>query len=191
MTVRLILGLGNPGPEYIGSRHNVGFSVVEELVRRRDTSWTGEQCRTLLAAEEGPNGTTLFGKPQTFMNRSGLAARGLIEQQDLATQDLLIVFDDIHLPLGRLRLRGAGGPGGHRGLESVIETLRSDQIPRLRLGIGTTDLPPVGDELVDFVLGSFEDTEQEAVQKMVARAADACESWIDSGTEPTMNRFNG
>ncbi len=189
MTSRLILGLGNPGPEYLKTRHNVGFSVVEELARRRGLSWATEQCRTLLALDEGSG--LVLGKPQTFMNRSGLAARGLIEHRQIEVADTLIVFDDIHLPLGRLRLRKGGGPGGHRGLSSVVETLRTEGVPRLRLGVGVAEEPPVGQELIDFVLGDFEDDEVSVAEEMVQRGADACESWLSAGAEETMNRFNG
>ena len=187
MGSRLILGLGNPGVEYVPTRHNVGFSVVEELARRRTLEFDVEECGSLLAVGDG----FVLGKPQTFMNRSGFAVQSLIEHREFAIQDILVVFDDMNLPLGRLRLRPRGGPGGHRGLESVVETVHSDQMARLRLGIGVSEVPPVGEELVQFVLGVFEDDELEQVEALILRAADACESWLDVGTEQTMNRFNG
>ncbi|MBZ0111122.1 MAG: aminoacyl-tRNA hydrolase [Thermoanaerobaculia bacterium] len=187
MGSRLILGLGNPGAEYVQTRHNVGFWVVEELARRRQLEWSSEACRILLASEVD----LYLGKPQTFMNRSGLAAQCLVEHQNVGPEDLLIVYDDIHLPVGRLRLRGSGGPGGHRGLESVIETLQTDAIARLRLGVGASEEAPTGQDLVDFVLGEFDDEERKVVEEMVCRAADACESWLEAGVEVTMNRFNG
>jgi PTH1 family peptidyl-tRNA hydrolase len=187
MGSRLILGLGNPGAEYAKTRHNVGFWVVEELARRRNLEWSSETCRTLLASEAD----LYLGKPQTFMNRSGLAVQCLVEHRSVAHQDLLVVFDDIHLPMGKLRLRASGGPGGHRGLESVIETLQTDSIARLRLGVGASEEAPVGQDLVDFVLGDFDDEEQKIVEEMINRAADACESWLEVGAEVTMNRFNG
>jgi PTH1 family peptidyl-tRNA hydrolase len=118
------------------------------------------------------------------MNRSGYAARCLAELHGLAPADLLVVFDDVHLPLGRLRLRRAGSPGGHRGMESVVENLQSDGVPRLRLGVaGEGGGPEGGDELVDFVLSPFADAE-------IARAADACEAWLAAGIEAAMNAFN-
>lgn len=194
MASRLILGLGNPGAEYAQTRHNVGFWVVEELARRRKLEFSSDACRTLLASEAdlAPDKPGLYlGKPQTFMNRSGSAAQCLVEHQALIPENLLIVFDDIHLPVGKLRLRGSGGPGGHRGLESVIETLQTDRIARLRLGVGASDEAPTGQELVEFVLGDFDDEERKVVEEMVHRAADACESWLEAGAEVTMNRFNG
>ena len=133
--LRLILGLGNPGERYRDTRHNVGFRVVEELARRRGVRLRTAECASLVG--EGPE--LVLAQPQTYMNRSGYAARCLLERRGLAPQDLLIVFDDVHLPLGRLRLRPSGSPGGHRGMESVLENLRSAEVPRLRLGVGPTE----------------------------------------------------
>jgi len=133
----------------------------------------------------------LLALPQTYMNRSGYAARCLAERRGFAPPDVLVVFDDVHLPLGRLRLRRAGSPGGHRGMESVVENLQSDEVPRLRLGVaGEGGAPAGGDELVEFVLSPFAPEEHPAVDDMVARAADACLAWLDQGIEAAMNAFN-
>ena len=184
---RVVLGLGNPGPEYAATRHNLGFRVVEELARRRGLTWNGEECRSRTA--EGAD--LLLVMPQTFMNRSGYAARCLVARRELEPREILVVYDEVHLPLGKQRLRRGGNPAGHRGMESVIENLGTDDIPRLRLGIAPEDgAPEGGDELVSFVLGELGEEELEVAEAMVARAADACEIWVREGVEPAM-RLNG
>ena len=182
---RLILGLGNPGDRYRNTRHNVGFEVLEELARRRSLQLSKLECNALLAED----GDLTLGIPQTYMNRSGYAARCLLERHGFSPESVLVVFDEVNLPLGRLRLRGKGSPGGHRGMESIIQSLNTDRVPRLRLGIG----PEGGGEaedLVDFVLEPFEKDEREQVAGMIDRAADACESWLEHGSQETMNRYN-
>ncbi len=125
------------------------------------------------------------------MNRSGHAARCLMERRGLASDDFLVVYDEIHLPLGTLRLRRHGSPAGHRGMESVLESLGTDRVPRLRLGVGSGAGSPAGDDLVDFVLEPFAAGEREPAQAMILRAADACEVWAAAGAEAAMQRFNG
>lgn len=189
---RLILGLGNPGEQYRDTRHNVGFRVVEELARRWHVRLDTE-CNSFRGSGriEGVEEDTLLAMPQTYMNRSGWAARCLLERHGLDPTGVLVVYDEVALPLGRLRLRKSGSPGGHRGLESVLENLRTDQVPRLRLGISPEDGPPRGEDLVEFVLAPFPEGEREAVDAMVLRAADACEAWLREGAEAAMGRFNG
>ena len=181
----LILGLGNPGERYRDTRHNVGFLVVEELARRRGVRLDRRECNAFVGGED-----ILLALPQTYMNRSGWAARCLLESHGLDPAGVLVVYDEVALPLGKLRLRKSGSPGGHRGLESVIENLRTDQIPRLRLGIAPEE-PPRGEDLVDFVLAPFPPDQREAVEAMVARAADCCEVWLREGAEAAMAKFNG
>ncbi len=188
---RIVLGLGNPGERYAATRHNVGFRVVEELARRRGASLSGE-CNALVAectAEATP--ALLLAAPQTYMNRSGHAARCLRERRGLAAEEFLVVYDEIHLPLGTLRLRRHGSPAGHRGMESVLESLGTDRVPRLRLGVGMDDGPPAGDDLVAFVLEPFVAGERQRAEAMILRAADACELWAAAGAEAAMQRFNG
>lgn len=181
---RLILGLGNPGDRYRDTRHNVGFEVLEELARRRSVSLSRLECNTLIA--EHPEVT--LGIPQTYMNRSGYAARCLVERRGFEPSDVLVVFDEVNLPLGTLRMRTKGSPGGHRGMESILQSLNTDRVPRLRLGIGPED----GEtrDLVEFVLEPFDASERTTVREMVERAADACDSWLAEGAEHTMSRFN-
>ena len=184
---RLILGLGNPGEEYRDTRHNVGFRVVEELARRRGLVLDRLECNAKVTETAG----LLLAQPQTYMNRSGHAARCLLELHALEPASVLVVYDEINLPLGKLRLRKSGSPAGHRGIESVLESLRTDQVPRLRLGVASEEGAPSGEGLPDFVLGPFAEAERETVAAMILRAADACEAWWREGAEAAMNRFNG
>jgi PTH1 family peptidyl-tRNA hydrolase len=186
----LILGLGNPGPEYRDTRHNVGFRVVRELARRWGVRVDDFECNALVGRASRDGEETLLGLPQTFMNRSGFAARCLVERHELDPAAVLVVYDEVNLPLGRLRLRKGGSPAGHRGMESVIENLRTTEVQRLRLGVAGAE-PPSGVELVDFVLSPFTADELPAAEEMIRRAADACELWRASGPDLAMNRFNG
>jgi PTH1 family peptidyl-tRNA hydrolase len=208
---RLVVGLGNPGVRYRSTRHNCGFLVVEELARRWSLADWETVCNSRLARGRSVD----LAMPQTFMNRSGYALRCLSDQVGYAPQDILVVYDDVSLLLGTLRLRGKGSPGGHRGLESIVEWMQTVQIPRLRLGILPETSEPslsqaptavreeegeLGDSdrlrgttvngLADFVLAPFLNEELPIVDEMVRRAADACESWLEVGLEKTMNQFN-
>jgi PTH1 family peptidyl-tRNA hydrolase len=185
---RLILGLGNPGEEYRDTRHNVGFRVVEELARRWHLALDRLECNALTAHGED----VLLAKPQTYMNRSGHAAQCFAERYELDPASLLVVYDEVNLPLGKLRLRRAGSPAGHRGLESILESLRTAEVPRLRLGVApVVDPRPPGEDLADFVLSPFAESEREETAAMICRAADAVEVWLREGAEAAMTRFNG
>ncbi len=182
----LIVGLGNPGEEYRGTRHNLGFRVLDELARRWSVGERRLECNALL----GDSKRAALAWPQTYMNRSGYSIRCLAERHGFEPRDILVVYDDVALPLARLRLRTKGGPGGHRGMESVIRNLHTDEIARLRLGI-LPDTEMSEEELSDFVLAPFTEEEADAVESMEKRAADACEGWLEDGLEITMNRYNG
>ncbi|HEV7508870.1 MAG TPA: aminoacyl-tRNA hydrolase [Thermoanaerobaculia bacterium] len=191
---RLILGLGNPGEEYRDTRHNVGFRVVEELARRWHLALDCLECNALTA--HAPSGEevdgVLLAKPQTYMNRSGHAAHCFVERYELDPTDVLVVYDEVNLPLGKLRLRRAGSPAGHRGLESILESLRTAEVPRLRLGVAPLgDTRPPGEDLADFVLSPFAEDEREETEAMIRRAADAVEVWLRDGAEAAMGEFNG
>lgn len=190
--IRVVLGLGNPGEKYVDTRHNVGFRVLDEMARRRGTDLDTDRCRSKVAEVEIPDGgVALLAAPQTFMNRSGYAARCLTELHGIAPEQVLVVYDEVHLPLGTLRLRPKGSPGGHRGMESVLESLGTGGVPRLRVGVGGEDGPPAGEDLVSFVLDRFATAEMPSVERLVRRAADACEAWLVGGAEPAMQKFNG
>jgi PTH1 family peptidyl-tRNA hydrolase len=183
----LVLGLGNPGAEYEGTRHNRGREVVEELARRRGVVLAPGPCQTRLALD----GDLVLATPETFMNRSGYAARCLIERHGLDPARMLVVFDDIYLPLGALRIRASGGAGGQKGMASVLECLRTQDIARLRLGIAPVAAEPATDlDRVEFVLARFSPGELAAASEQITRAADACETWLRAGAAEAMNRFN-
>jgi peptidyl-tRNA hydrolase, PTH1 family len=190
----LILGLGNPGEEYRDTRHNVGFRVVDELARRWAISLDRLECHSRsgrLGGAGGVSGEVILVQPQTYMNRSGHAARCFAERHQLEPASVLVVYDEVNLPLGRLRVRRQGSPAGHRGLESVIESLRTAEVPRLRLGVAPPDGPPAGEDLAGFVLSPFAAGDRETLEEMIRRAADAVETWLREGVEVAMNRFNG
>ena len=184
---RLVVGLGNPGAEYRDTRHNVGFRVVEEMARRAGVRPRGSECNCLVARA----GDALLALPQTYMNRSGYAVRCLVERHGIEPPAVLVVLDEVALPLGRLRLRAAGSPGGHRGQESILESLQSDAVARLRLGVREEEAPVTGEGLADYVLAPFSAGAGEAVEAMVIRGADAAECWLAEGLERAMARFNG
>lgn len=185
---RIIAGLGNPGPRYRQTRHNLGFEVVAELARRWNVRLDRLVCNAAVGRRDDE---VLLVQPQTYMNRSGYALRCLTEREGCPAERVLVVYDEVSLPLGRLRLRPGGSPGGHRGMESVVQNLRTERVPRLRLGIAPEEVEVAGDELVGYVLEPWRADELPAVEAMVDHAADACESWLADGVEATMNRYNG
>jgi len=160
--------------------------VIAEVARRRGRALNRVECNALVAP-----GDPLLVQPQTYMNRSGYALRCLIERYEIAAENCLVVYDEVHLPLGRLRFRLAGSPGGHRGMESIVNNLRTEEVPRLRLGVGPAAGSPPGEELVDYVLEPFRAAEREQVEKLIERAADACEAWLEEEPQQVMSRFNG
>lgn len=179
-TIKLVVGLGNPGGEYENTRHNVGFMTADALAGRRGLSWKKWSGAALTAGPISPDLPVLLVKPQNFMNRSGLAVRELVQYYRLQPQEVLAVFDDFALPLGTLRIRLSGSAGGHNGVASLIENLGTNAFPRLRLGIGP--LPP-HQEAADFVLSRFSGQERAAVGDMVTAAAEAVESILERGMD--------
>ncbi len=188
--MKLIVGLGNPGQTFAQTRHNLGFKVVQRLGERRQVSIA--HC-TFSPVDERPasvHGDYRLGDtpvrllmPLTMMNESGDAVRGLA----VPAQELLIVCDDVNLPVGVLRLRPQGGAGGHHGLQSCLETLGTEQVARLRIGVGMEPLPS---DLRNFVLSAFQEAERPVIAQAVEQAADACEAWVREGIEVAMNRYN-
>ena len=181
-----LLGLGNPLPEYAPTRHNVGHRVVEEMARRAKAKMRRKGRTFAAIAALGPE-RFVIAKSLTYMNESGLAAEELMRRFGVLSSRLLVVCDDVNLPLGRLRLRHSGGDGGHKGLMSLIEVLGTSEFPRLRVGVGV--LPP-GEDAVPYVLGTFEEEERVLVEDTVRRAADCLETVIRGGLETAMNQFN-
>jgi PTH1 family peptidyl-tRNA hydrolase len=183
--VKLIVGLGNPGAKYRGTRHNVGFAVADELARRRQVAFDSSPVEALVAKLRVAE-PVLLAKPLTFMNESGEAVGALARYFKVEPVDLLVVVDEAQLPLGRLRLRASGSAGGHNGLKSVIAHVGTE-FPRLRIGVGRGD--PRWD-LADHVLSRFEAEERDTADEAVSRAADAVETFLEEGIGPAMNRFN-
>ena len=181
--IRLIAGLGNPGSEYNGTRHNVGFEVVDRLAAEWGLSWQHEKNWHLLWAKSA---SVFLAKPTSYMNRSGEPLQAIAHFYKIAPAETLVVLDDMALPLGRLRLRPDGGTAGHNGLESVIVQFGTEEIPRLRVGIGAA--PQEGS--VDYVLGRFFEEERPLAAQTIARAAEAVKCAIDNGLLSAMNQFN-
>jgi len=185
--VKLVVGLGNPGRRYADTRHNIGFAVADELARRAGLVFEHSRV-SALTARSGPGASAvLLVKPLTMMNLSGEAVAGLAQYYKVDLADMLVVADDVNLPLGRLRLRARGSAGGHNGFRSIIGLLGSEEFPRLRIGVGRGD---VRRELADHVLARFDADEAPDVTESVARAADAVECFLAEGIEAAMNRFN-
>ena len=186
--MKLVIGLGNPGNEYERTRHNIGFRVVEELARRQGVVFKKMfwfpacQARCRLGEQE-----VRLLKPTTFMNRSGKAVWGAMKKWRVDPADTVVVYDDVELELGGVRVRSKGSGGSHNGMKSVREWLQTKAFPRVRVGVGPK---PAGTDMIEFVLGDFSGDESLRVEKVVERAADAVESIFSIGTERTMNEFN-
>jgi PTH1 family peptidyl-tRNA hydrolase len=187
LPVKLIVGLGNPGAQYKGTRHNIGFAVIDEIARRAAVGFESAPAEAVIAKWRRPEGGALLAKPLTFMNLSGQAVGEIARYFKVDVPDLLIVVDEAQLPLGKLRARARGSAGGHNGLKSVIAHL-GDDFSRLRIGVGRGGQQR---DLADHVLSRFEKDEAAEVERMTTRAADAAEMFITSGIEAVMNAFNG
>lgn len=183
--IRLVVGLGNPGPEYENTRHNIGFELVDRLAAERRLKWSKEHKFRAKIATQGRD--LIFAKPLTFMNLSGNAVARLMRDHRLRPEQILIVYDDISLPLGSLRFRANGSAGGHNGIKSLLEYLGTVEFPRLRLGIGAQAENAV---LTDHVLGRFTAEEWVEMEKVLAIAVDGVNCALSAGLDTAMNRFN-
>lgn len=184
--MKLIVGLGNPGRQYHGTRHNVGFEVLEVLSKAHRIPVKARRSRAVVGEGTISGEQVVLAKPQTFMNLSGEAVAALARRYRIGPEDILVIYDDSNLPLGKLRIRTKGSAGGHNGMKSIIHSLGSDEFPRIRLGIGSPDRR----EMIDHVLSRFKRAEMSIVREAVQRAAEAVEMYLAEGPEPTMNRFN-
>ena len=185
----LIVGLGNPGEEYAKTRHNIGFQVVNELARRYGLDFGKKIAKSRVAEGQIAGQRVALAKPFTYMNVIGQAVVSLGQWYKLApAQELLVIYDELDLPFGTLRLRERGSAGTHNGMKSVVGQLGSQVFPRLRVGIGQG---PPGRDAASYVLGRFTREEQEQVPEIIARAADAAEVVLREGLIAAMNRFNG
>jgi PTH1 family peptidyl-tRNA hydrolase len=187
-STNLIVGLGNPGPEYAAHRHNIGFWVVDALARSHGLSFARRQdVRAHVAAGQIGDRAVLLAKPQTFMNLSGRAVMRLSATHAIPPEYILVVYDDLDLPLGRLRLRPAGSSGGHKGMRSIIDCLGTESFPRLRIGI---DRPPGRMDPADYVLHPFDAQQQPYMAGVIEQAVAAIECWLTDGIVTAMDRFN-
>lgn len=182
----LVAGLGNPGAEYRGTRHNVGFEVVEELAERHGIPMKRRAMRAVIGDGLIAGQRVILVRPMTYMNLSGEAVGAIARMHKLLPERVLVVVDDMALPLGRLRIRPQGSAGGHNGLESIERHLNTRAYPRIRIGVGAAR----PGRMVDHVLGRFRPEEREAVAEAIDRAADAVEAILADGLERAMNRFN-
>lgn len=187
--MKLVVGLGNPGPEYEHTRHNIGFDVVRGLANRQSVAFKKgfllpSRCVKTRCGDE----VTMLLMPTTFMNRSGQAVWKAMRRWKIEIHDLIVIVDDVEIELGSLKVRTKGSAGTHNGLRSMIDWLQSEQFARVRVGVGPR---PVGEQMIDFVLGRFPVDEDLKVEKVVERAADAVESYFSLGPNLTMSRYNG
>jgi PTH1 family peptidyl-tRNA hydrolase len=185
--MKLVAGLGNPGRRFDGTRHNVGFDIVDLLARRHGVEWEWAPRGTEALVARWRSAEAVLGKPLTFMNLSGSAVVGLMQFYKIDPADLFVVVDDANIELGRLRARARGSAGGHNGLKSIIESLGSDEFARLRVGVGRGDDRR---DLADHVLAKFDADERAIVVEAVGRSADAAEMFVAEGIGPVMNRYN-
>ncbi|MDN5292915.1 MAG: peptidyl-tRNA hydrolase, family [Eubacteriales bacterium] len=183
--MKIIAGLGNPGREYENTRHNIGFMVVDELARFLGLAFCGEKFCALVAEGLVDGEKVLLLKPQTYMNLSGLSVAEAARFYKLEPAAILVVYDDMDLPPGKIRLREKGSSGGHKGMQSVIDHLGTDAIPRLRIGIGRG--PGQG---ADYVLSPFREEEKPIIEEAVRRGAEALTCWLKEGMAAAMNKYN-
>ncbi|HEV3242394.1 MAG TPA: aminoacyl-tRNA hydrolase [Methyloceanibacter sp.] len=185
--MKVIVGLGNPGSRYAGTRHNVGYAVLDLLGKSPRAGRARDQFQAEVVELSEDSGKILLAKPETFMNLSGRSVRQLLDFYQLPLEELLVVCDDINLPLGKLRFRPRGTHGGHNGLRDIQAHLGTTEYSRLRIGVGA----PEGSELVDHVLGRFQPGEKAVIREAIETAAQAAIVWIEQGTDACMNQYNG
>ncbi|MFQ5924935.1 MAG: aminoacyl-tRNA hydrolase [Dehalococcoidia bacterium] len=183
--MKLIVGLGNPGKAYLNNRHNVGFRCIDHFARLNRILLTKRQQRAKVGIGEVVEKKVVLAKPRTFMNLSGQSVSRLVRYFGVPLEDLLLIHDDLDLPLGKVRIRLRGGSAGHRGVESIIASLGSQDFPRIRVGIGRPD----GDETA-YVLTDFSAEERELVEEAISKVADAIYCILSEGIEAAMNRYN-
>ena len=184
----LLIGLGNPGREYANTRHNFGFMLIDRLAVRLDARGMKVQSKAIVMNASYEERKLILSKPQTYMNLSGQSVQGLIHFYKLPLTNVMILSDDLDLPFGTIRIRASGGPGGQRGLSSVLEQLGTKDVPRLRLGIGR---PPGRMDPANYVLQNFSRDNLQDISEILDRAADATLTFVTDGLEKAMTRFNG
>jgi PTH1 family peptidyl-tRNA hydrolase len=185
--VFLVVGLGNPGREYAATRHNIGFRIADHLAKTLGVRFSRQQNHAFIAAGNRGEAKVVLAKPQTYMNLSGQSVAGLLRFYKVPLEHLLVCCDDIDLPLGALRVRASGGSAGQRGMQSILESLSTKEVPRLRFGVGR---PPGRMDAADYVLHEFDSEEEEALPPIIDTAVQAILTFLDSSLEEAMNRYN-
>jgi PTH1 family peptidyl-tRNA hydrolase len=183
---KVIIGLGNPGHRYARTRHNAGFAVVERIAGNRG-EWKDFRRLASICPVQVDGTAVMLVRPLTYMNLSGEAVEALLSYWNLDPEDMLVIHDDLDLPVGSIRLRPGGGSGGHKGVQSIIDCLQCQSFARLRIGIGR---PPAGEDVVEYVLKPFSLEERSALEDVWELAADAACCWVKMGIETAMNRYN-
>jgi peptidyl-tRNA hydrolase, PTH1 family len=184
----LIIGLGNPGREYELTRHNIGFLAIDRLAERWDVNVSKYKSKALIGEYRKSHEKVVLVKPQTYMNLSGNAVRSVYQFYKLPIEQLLVIYDDLDLPFGFIRIRKSGGSSGQKGMKSIIEQLGTEEFPRIRVGIGR---PPGKMNSVDFILNKFKSLENKELSIILDTCADAVECFIEKGIDAAMNRYNG
>jgi PTH1 family peptidyl-tRNA hydrolase len=191
--MKLIVGLGNPGKTYAHNRHNVGFQCLNYFARLHSIRFDRRQCQAKVGIGKVRGEKLLLAKPGTFVNLSGKSLAGLVHKYNIPLGDLLVIYDDLDLPLGKIRLRQSGSSGGHKGMNSIISALGSADFPRIRVGIGRPQAEKQSmseDAIVNYVLSDFSPQEEAIIKPVIARVAEAIDCFITQGIEAAMNKFN-
>lgn len=183
----LVVGLGNPGEEYAATRHNAGFLLVERVARARGVELRGRAFKARTAVVRGGEEEVLLALPRTFMNRSGIAVREILAKKGIPPERMVVVYDDLDIPLGEIRVRKRGSPGTHKGMISIVDAIGTREFPRLRIGIGPL---PGGREAADYVLAPFGRNERLLLDGSLDEAAEALDMILAGGTDRAMSRFN-
>lgn len=186
--MKMIIGLGNPGKKYEKTRHNIGFLVIDELAKQYGVELNQTKHHALYAIAHTPKGKVLLVKPYTYMNLSGEAVAPLMNYYDIDIEDIVVIYDDLDLGTGKLRLRQRGSAGGHNGIKSLIQHLGTQNFNRIRIGISR---PPAGMKVPDYVLANFRDEEHVDMELAIKKSADACTLWLDKPFLEVMNDYNG
>lgn len=191
--MKLIVGLGNPGRAYAHNRHNIGFRCLNYFARLHSIRFERRQCQARIGFGEVGGSKILLAKPRTFVNLSGKAVGCLVNKYGVSLNNLLVIYDELDLPLGKIRLRRSGGSGGHKGMKSIISALGSEDFPRIRVGIGRPQVEGLSndeDVIVRYVLSGFTPQEEELIKPAIATVAEAVDCFLAKGMEVAMNRFN-
>jgi PTH1 family peptidyl-tRNA hydrolase len=191
--MKLIVGLGNPGKVYAHNRHNVGFRCLNHFARLHSIRFDLRQCRTRIGLGEIGGAKLLLAKPRTFVNLSGKPVACLVRKHAIHLIDLLVIYDDLDLPLGKIRLRQSGGSGGHKGMNSIIADLGSEDFSRVRVGVGRPQVeeqPINEDAIVNYVLSDFSPQEEAIIKPAIATVSEAIDCFLSQGIEAAMSKFN-